>query len=58
MLQSLFTMELRSFLALLGLFVHTFAFELDLTVEVAAGKMECFFQQVKTPGSVEVEYQV
>ncbi|KAL4225142.1 Transmembrane emp24 domain-containing protein 1 [Mactra antiquata] len=40
------------------LIVNAFAFEQDLTVEVAAGKMECFFQPVKKPGGVEVEYQV
>ncbi|XP_052801550.1 LOW QUALITY PROTEIN: transmembrane emp24 domain-containing protein 1-like [Mya arenaria] len=51
-------MDFKSVCVLLGMLIHTFAFEFDLTVEVGAGKMECFFQEIKTPGGVEVEYQV
>lgn len=46
------------FLLLTGLLANAFAFEQDLTVEVGAGKMECFFQPIKKPTGVEVEYQV
>ncbi|XP_045176412.2 transmembrane emp24 domain-containing protein 5-like [Mercenaria mercenaria] len=46
------------FLVLTGLVASAYAFEQDLTVKVGAGKMECFFQPVKKPLGVEVEYQV
>ncbi|XP_060562614.1 transmembrane emp24 domain-containing protein 1-like [Ruditapes philippinarum] len=37
----------------------TFAFEQDLTcLKFGAGKMECFYQNVRKPMDVEVEYQV
>lgn len=51
-------MRLNSFLALYGLFFYVVAFEQDLTVEVRPGRMECFFQEIKKTGGVEIEYQV
>lgn len=46
------------FLVLTALLICCHAFEQELTVEVGAGKMECFFQPVKNPCEVEIEYQV
>ncbi|OWF50717.1 transmembrane emp24 domain-containing protein 1-like [Mizuhopecten yessoensis] len=33
-------------------------FEIDLTVEVNAGTQDCFYQTVKKPVGIEIEYQV
>lgn len=41
-----------------GLFLAVVALETDLTVDVGAGKMECFFQKIKKATGLEVEYQV
>ncbi|XP_062609662.1 transmembrane emp24 domain-containing protein 1-like [Saccostrea cucullata] len=40
----------------LTLFVHTL--EIDLTVDVKPGYEECFFEEIKKPTSLEIEYQV
>lgn len=36
--------------------VHTL--EVDLTVDVKPGHEECFYEEIKKPTSLEVEYQV
>ena len=54
----LFTSKEMLLLYLTCLVASAIAFEQDLTVEVGAGKMECFFQNVKKAMDVEVEYQV
>ena len=41
-----------------ALFLAVVALETDLTVDVGAGKMECFFQKIKKATGLEVEYQV
>ncbi|XP_060068185.1 transmembrane emp24 domain-containing protein 1-like [Ylistrum balloti] len=33
-------------------------FEIDLTVEINAGAQDCFYQNVKKPVGIEIEYQV
>ena len=35
-----------------------FNMETDLTVEVNAGSEHCFYQYIKKPTTIEVEYQV
>ena len=42
----------------LTLCASCFGFEADLTVDIGAGKMECFFQPISKPNGVELEYQV
>jgi len=51
-------MWLQLLLSIFVLVLCTSAFEQDLTVEVRPGRMECFFQEVKKIGGVEIEYQV
>ena len=46
------------FIVLYSIFLTAVALELDLTVDVGAGKMECFFQKIKKATELEVEYQV
>ena len=46
------------FIVLFSVLVTSFAIELDLTVDVAAGKMDCFYQKIKKDTELEIEYQV
>ena len=45
-------------LAVFGFVKYSLAIEADLTIDIEAGKRECFHQFVPTDSSFEVEYQV
>ena len=51
----------RLFVGLFTLIVqclHIYGNEFDLTVEIGAGREDCFFEKVTKPMEIDVEYQV